>query len=74
MIRLLLFSPSLPVCEEPDFPAFASWQPIGDNPLAVGGGYLFTCRQGYMLNGSRAVRCRENGIWNFPPPTCSRGK
>jgi hypothetical protein len=30
----------------------------------------FTCVEGYVLEGPRAVRCEENGVWNTSHPLC----
>ncbi|XP_078610886.1 E-selectin-like [Branchiostoma floridae x Branchiostoma japonicum] len=32
---------------------------------------MFTCNQGYELEGASSVRCQANGTWRGPVPTCT---
>ncbi|KAL4230224.1 Sushi [Mactra antiquata] len=30
----------------------------------------YTCSNGYSMNGEATIQCRNDGTWNFNPPTC----
>lgn len=36
----------------------------------VGGRAVFSCAQGYGLNGPNDAVCQQNGDWSMPLPTC----
>ena len=36
----------------------------------VNGSAVFTCDEGFFLNGSSSVECQENGEWSEQLPTC----
>lgn len=32
---------------------------------------IYTCKEGYYLNGSAIVTCSSNGTWDYSAPTCT---
>ncbi|XP_077969388.1 sushi, von Willebrand factor type A, EGF and pentraxin domain-containing protein 1-like isoform X2 [Styela clava] len=44
----------------------------GSEPFKVGSIVSFVCNDGYKMSGYSSATCSENGLWNPPPPKCTR--
>ncbi|XP_035694593.1 uncharacterized protein LOC118428599 [Branchiostoma floridae] len=56
-------------CPVPTPPANGSLSPTGVN--SYNDEVMFTCNQGYELEGASSVRCQANRTWSSPVPTCA---
>lgn len=73
-----LWAPGLPTCVKTAFPDCP--QPLlipngnhtgGDRAWFIPGtSILYSCNQGYLLNGATLLMCTEAGTWNQPFPSC----
>lgn len=43
--------------------------PLGN--FSFGSQCLFTCKEGYILNGTEVLNCSSTGLWNDRVPTCT---
>ncbi|XP_041986294.1 locomotion-related protein Hikaru genki-like [Aricia agestis] len=41
-----------------------------DGKYPVGFLIIYTCDEGYEINGEASIVCTENGFWSHPPPFC----
>ncbi|KAM3876155.1 P-selectin-like [Diretmus argenteus] len=72
------WSQDLPTCQVVQceaFPALSSplsmncSHPLGN--FSFGSQCLFTCEEGYSLNGTEALSCSSSGFWRANVPTCT---
>ena len=52
--------------------AHVNGNPPSDNNTTFGSTVTYTCQQGYMREGDRAITCLTNGEWNASAPVCNR--
>jgi len=61
-----------PTCEPicPDLPNPENGSVIIPGNRGVGSRAIYSCNQGFELNGVRIRRCQDDGTWSPEPPTC----
>ena len=42
------------------------------NGISVGSSAVYYCNDGFILEGTEALVCQEDGRWSDIPPTCVR--
>lgn len=68
------WEPSLVICQpiECKPPSLTNSLSYTSDGMAYGSKLVFSCRDGYTMNGTSLVTCTESGEWSQPPPICDK--
>ena len=64
---------TVPVCSDPGVPENGTKEECGGKEgfdYAVGAFVHYYCDKGFLLNGSKTIKCEKDPTWNDTRPVC----